>query len=412
MISILAVGDLHFKADNSDQTNRLCIEVCKVIRENNKNLKAVVVLGDILHRHDKIDLFSYHRAIRFLTTVREELDRLSEISSFPIKLFVLIGNHDRPNNTTFLTDEHAFTGVKLWKNTIVVDTPKEYSFGEHNFLFVPYVQPGRFFEALGPFSEGVVNKSYSCVFAHQEFKGCKLGPIVSTEGDVYPLDASLCVSGHIHEYSCPQPNIIYVGTPFKTGWSSCVYPIHEEGSVSLLGFTTNVLPSLSNFTHTRIKIRGIPVNILVTFDSSYDFFSCVQAARIEEERSSIIEKKSVKRPITCNLLLKMGYKGDLNDVNMVKIKIKCSSREEFVSTVFNTQERVELSHEGVSVISDVVSSLTLSKGCTEDKSNPQNLGEEKSFRQELISSFKEDGISRETVDFFIKTFPEFKTEFA
>ena len=35
--------------------------------------------------------------------------------------YILVGNHDFQNNSQFLTDNHWMTGMKEWKNTVVVD---------------------------------------------------------------------------------------------------------------------------------------------------------------------------------------------------------------------------------------------------------------------------------------------------
>jgi DNA repair exonuclease SbcCD nuclease subunit len=423
-IKILAIGDLHFKADNSEQTYRLCTEICKIIKTEEseggaKDLDGVVVLGDILHRHDKIDLFSYHRAVRFLMTIRDELDRLEIKDGKTRKLFILIGNHDRPNNTTFLTDEHAFTSAKLWKDTIVVDKPIEYTFTsddeKHKFLFVPYVQSGRFFEAISSLSF----EKTKAVFAHQEFRGCKLGPIISTEGDVYPLDAPLCISGHIHEYSKPQPNIVYVGTPFKSCWSifsssskKTSKPIINEGSVSFFTFSSS-----DKIEEKRIKIKGIPFNVALSFDSSSCFFDCVQKARFASETTTDLSLP-VKRPLTYNILKQYGMDDStLQDVNLVKIKIKCNSREDFMYTVFNSQERVELAHECVSILSEIAPSTTSSLSKDHEDQGMCEISEVEqtttTFHQDLIHSFKKEDENRpEIVKFFIDTFPEFKSKFS
>ncbi len=47
---------------------------------------------------------------------------------------------------------------------------------------VPYVPPGRFVEALN-IIDNEWWKNVNCIFAHQEFYGCKMGAIESIEGD-------------------------------------------------------------------------------------------------------------------------------------------------------------------------------------------------------------------------------------
>ncbi len=62
---------------------------------------------------------------------------------------------------------------------------------------VPYVPPGRFVEALN-IIDNEWWKNVNCIFAHQEFYGCKMGAIESIEGDKWDHSFPLVISGHIH----------------------------------------------------------------------------------------------------------------------------------------------------------------------------------------------------------------------
>lgn len=55
----------------------------------------------------------------------------------------------------------------------------------------------------------------SIIFAHQEFKGAKMGAIVSEIGDTWPIDGPLVISGHIHDHHRVQENVWYTGTPIQ-----------------------------------------------------------------------------------------------------------------------------------------------------------------------------------------------------
>lgn len=194
---ILCIGDPHFKLDNVDDTDLLEIKIENLIKEKSPDM--VIVMGDILDRFETIHVSPLMRSISFL----------NKIKSKGVKLVILIGNHDRPNNNVFLTEEHPFTSLKEWENTTVVDKPIVFK----NLLFVPYVPPGRFFEAIKDFSLPEVK----VIFAHQEFFGAKMGAIVS-KVEAYSESAPLCLSGHIHQYQKVQDNLIYIGTPLQHGF--------------------------------------------------------------------------------------------------------------------------------------------------------------------------------------------------
>ena len=64
MFDILVIGDPHFKNDNTLETDLMHTEIIKLLIS--KPFKFVVILGDILHKHEKIDMFPYDRSIKFL----------------------------------------------------------------------------------------------------------------------------------------------------------------------------------------------------------------------------------------------------------------------------------------------------------------------------------------------------------
>jgi hypothetical protein len=129
------------------------------------------------------------------------------------KTYVLVGNHDYINNQQFLTNNHWMNGLKEWNNTIIVDNVIKETINNEKFIFVPYVPPGRFEEALRTLKDDWI--SASCIFAHQEFAGCKMGAIVSIEGDKWDINNPIVISGHIHSKQQPQKNIYYSGSAMQ-----------------------------------------------------------------------------------------------------------------------------------------------------------------------------------------------------
>ena len=214
-MKVLCVGDPHFKVNNvpeSDVMTEKLVALAKTIKP-----KIIVVLGDILHRHEKIHVSPLMRAERLIRL-------LSEISP----TYLLIGNHDRPNNSTYMTNEHPFNALKLWSNTHIVDDKVlDHTIDGHRFLFLPYVFPGRFDETLGQIELNGV----SAIFCHQEFYGAKMGAIVSQAGDKWATTNPLVISGHVHDYDQLQPNLIYVGTPMQHGFGD-----KNDKTVSLFDF--------------------------------------------------------------------------------------------------------------------------------------------------------------------------------
>ena len=200
-MKILLIGDPHFKINNFEQTEKLHNEILQLIKENSYDF--VVILGDILDTHEKIHVQPLCRAVNLITDI-----------SKLIKVYVLIGNHDRINNEDFLSSLHPFTGLKNINNIVIVEDIIK----EKNFIFVPYVPPGKFFQALEKINFDYDNTK-QIIFAHQEFRGAQMGAFLSEKGDIWPQNYPTVFSGHIHDFQIIQQNIIYTGTPFQHGYS-------------------------------------------------------------------------------------------------------------------------------------------------------------------------------------------------
>ena len=95
--------------------------------------------------------------------------------------------------------------MKNWKNVIIVDTVTIDIINNCKISFVPYVQNGMFQKALD--TRGTEWEDSCCIFAHQEFYGCKMGAIVSEDGDKWDINYPEIISGHIHDVQRPQSNI-------------------------------------------------------------------------------------------------------------------------------------------------------------------------------------------------------------
>lgn len=198
-VTTLCIGDPHVQVTNIPEVNIFIERLVSLAEEKQPDL--IIVLGDTLHTHERLHTTALNKAY-------EMIDKLRMIS----KTYVLVGNHDMCNNQQFLTDNHWLCGMKEWDNTVIVDKVVSETIKGKKFVFLPYVPPGRFEEALNTMLDW---KDASCIFAHQEFSGCKMGAITSVEGDNWSLDFPPVVSGHIHCRQIPQRNIYYPGSAMQ-----------------------------------------------------------------------------------------------------------------------------------------------------------------------------------------------------
>jgi len=257
-VKILAIGDPHFKIGNTHDTDLAQTKIIQLLIQYKPD--AVVVLGDILDRYESIHVNPLCRAIEFLRSIQENVSRL----------YVLIGNHDRPNNSIFLTNEHPFTSLEKWSRTTVVDMVKGDIINGQRFIFVPYVPTGRFNDALNTIGNPNIEskcdttdnevkqkeittellKDVTAIFAHQEFHGAKMNAITSNNGDKWPLNAPLVISGHIHDYDDLQENLIYTGSLLQNSFGDT-----SKKTISFFTFSDGKLLS-----HERISLN-IPKKI-------------------------------------------------------------------------------------------------------------------------------------------------------
>jgi len=324
---ILIIGDNHFMRSNSLETDEMTLKILDIARNN--KFDFAVLLGDILDTHETIHIGPFCRAINFM----ENLSKLVP------HMFVIVGNHDRPNNTVYLTDEHPFSACKSWKNTTIVDKVIEWN----NYLFVPYVQVGRFHEALETLrTEGSEDdssiflekiKKYNIIFAHQEFKGCSMGAIKSEHGDEYPQDYPLCISGHIHTYEELQPNLIYPGTPIQHSYG-------DSPDKALIDLTFNFGdPTAKSFSYNRIKL-GLPKKLVVHINAEElldykipdnSFIKLVVSGQNDKVRE-IMKLDKVKE-----LLASQRVKLSIQDVKKSKINEELADNPELLSDVINSK---------------------------------------------------------------------------
>lgn len=218
-MSILFIGDPHFQVNNIQEVEIFIKKITKLAEEQKPDL--IIIAGDLLHTHERLHTIALNKAYELVNIMRG-------IS----KTYVLVGNHDMINNQVFLSDKHWMNGMKEWDNVIIVDKVLSETLDDNKFIFVPYVYPGRFEEALSTYDGEW--KDASCIFAHQEFFGCKMGAIVSVEGDKWDLNYPEVVSGHIHSNQKPQKNVYYPGSAMQHAFGES-----KKNVIALLTFNEN-----------------------------------------------------------------------------------------------------------------------------------------------------------------------------
>lgn len=202
-VTTLVIGDPHFKARQELVCQSYIDRIVDIARQ--KQPTFIVILGDVLHTHETVKVQPHKLVEQFF-------ERLSQITD----TYVLMGNHDLINANQYLTDNHIYGPFKKWESLYIVDKPLQIEVGDKEFVFVPYVPPGKFVDALNTLVlEGKDWNIVDCIFAHQEFYGANMGPFASTKGDVWDENYPLVISGHIHNPQNLGENIMYPGNSIQ-----------------------------------------------------------------------------------------------------------------------------------------------------------------------------------------------------
>ena len=302
-MTFLLIGDPHFKTDNAIESEQFCKETIEYVR-NSKEIEIVVIMGDILDTHEKIHTLPFCRAVNFIL----ELSRLK-------KTFLLIGNHDRMSNNDFLSEEHPFIGINN-DNLSVVDKVLVYN----DYIFVPYVPPGRFKEALNTINYDY--KKATAIFAHQEFKGAKMGAIISEKGDIWEKELPPVFSGHIHDFQILE-NIVYIGTPFQHSFFDSV-----DKALLKLSFIKSKSKIKINFEWEKIYLENVikkkAIKLSIKNFLEFDFDNRF-LYKVIIEGNPIYIRKELAKPDVISKIKKYNIKYRIK--NSVEITKKVSSEK-------------------------------------------------------------------------------------
>ena len=308
-MKILFIGDPHIKTDNHEEIDILIRELQKICESN--HIDHIIIGGDLMHYHERIFTQALNKSLEFVTF----------LSTFA-PVYILVGNHDMINNQQFLTSNHWLNVFSHYKNVKIVEKPivlreKEKPESMFTFLMCPYVYPGRFIEAIETVSKDW--KSYNIIFAHQEFKGCKMGAIVSKDGDEWSEEFPQIISGHIHDNQTPQKNIYYPGSPLQHAFGDTdkrvVCIVDEKGIITNIDLDvpkkTIIKKTVSDISkvnmtdlhsHLKIKLTATPEEFKA-FKQTQQYKECIEkGVKIQ------LDAKPIKRDESSNVIEQTNFR--------------------------------------------------------------------------------------------------------
>ena len=135
MTTVLFIGDPHIQVSNIPEVDLFMEKIINLATDKNPDI--IIIAGDLLHTHERLHTIALNKAYELVNNMR-----------LISKTYVLVGNHDYIQNQQFLTENHWMNVLKEWNNTIIVDKVIKENIKGEEFVFVPYVPPGRFEDAL------------------------------------------------------------------------------------------------------------------------------------------------------------------------------------------------------------------------------------------------------------------------
>ena len=304
MLKSLFIGDPHFQVDNIQDVEIFISKTYDLVQK--EKFDFVCILGDLLHTHEKLHSVPLNKSIEFVTSLSNLVD----------DVIVLVGNHDMYSNQEYLNTNHWMNCLKTIPNVEIVDTVLLKTWKKTlNFIFVPYVYPGKFEAALNACYPESVWKASKCIVAHQEFFNCNMGAIKSVDGDVWSEHYPPVISGHIHNNQRVEPNIYYPGSALQHSFGDT-----GKNIVAIVTFTqANRFYDLKEvdlglprkkiiYSNVKDKIE-IPVikegeKVRMTISEKQDEF---KAFKKSEKYKKLVEKgvKVVFRPEKIDMLVLM-----------------------------------------------------------------------------------------------------------
>jgi DNA repair exonuclease SbcCD nuclease subunit len=262
MTDILLIGDIHVTPKNTDTISMLFTQVKSTIVE--RKIKYCVVMGDILHTHEKLHTTALNCALKFLRGIADICPNT----------FVLVGNHDYINNSQFLTENHWMNCLKKDKIK-VIDTVINVKVDKNVVCMCPYVPDGKFLSALEGKEEKKDEKA-DLYLSHVCINGMKMGGIVVKGADDWKESYPPLFVGHEHTFQVVAKNCICTGSCTSTSFSESV-----DKYLIIVNINKKV------WSYDKIPL-DLPRKKTLYFDSVLDL-----KTQHEDEKLSLLDEKSL-----------------------------------------------------------------------------------------------------------------------
>lgn len=195
-----------------------------------RGVTTVVIAGDLWQSRKTINPLTLKKCIDHL---------FQPMSDAGIRCILLYGNHDVYYKNTNATNTIDFIG-RMFKNVEVVDTWKEFKFGNDEVLAMSWLSSEIYEAGLAKLS----STTAKYVIGHFEISGYQMTPGYLCTHGLPPVTFGKfkrAISGHFHVRS-DDSKIIYTSNPFQTNWGDW----GQEKGFHLFDPATGQLEAINN----------------------------------------------------------------------------------------------------------------------------------------------------------------------
>lgn len=340
-MKFLCIGDPHFKTDNCEETNDFIKKLEEHIKNNLDKIDYIIVLGDILHNHEKLHTSALNIATSFFKML---------VSYKPNKVYCLVGNHDAISNTIFLTDNHWLNILKEWNTITVIDKPYKFKVDNDNFIVMcPYVPDGMFHKALNYIPDW---QEASIIFGHQLLNGVKMGAILTENVEEWKDNYPLLISGHIHDKQKIKKNLYYTGSSLQHAYGESndkTIAMVDTNTLNIQEIDLKVMTKriiyvdADNLKNLKIDIKENE-NVKLVVSGDYDFFKEYKNTDFIKEKFKNVDKVVFKQK---NIERKQNKNESINDyMLLIEHMVKEEKNDElysfYQSIVYNKEDKSEI----------------------------------------------------------------------
>jgi DNA repair exonuclease SbcCD nuclease subunit len=335
---IAVISDIHLGLHQSNSTwHDISLNFAQWLKQtlNDKNIKDIVILGDILDNRNEVSVTTLHVMAKFFKILED------------FNIIIITGNHDC--YYTKRSDVHSIGTLNDWENIEVIDKVLTVNLFNKNLTFCPWNTQ----------MSDIPNSDI--IFGHFEINTFKMngGRVCENGFDTSTLldKSTLVLSGHFHcteERAYKRGKIVYVGSPYQQSWGE----YGDPKGIYLLDLHDNSLefvPNNMSPRHVKIRLSELLTVGKITDNIKNEFRGNIINFIIDSE----IEQKAVDSLLTKFYAL-----------NPISIKAENLT---YATETLNIDENIIF--EGVDIKQDIIDFITELEGIEDKEEHIKYLSE-------------------------------------